>query len=486
MPDNEKHGIEVTHEGYDKFIADWTDCQSVLDGGRAVKAAGDRFLPKPEGMLPAAYRSYVQRALFYGATGRTVEALTGAVFRREPTVEIQKSFEAELADVTLSGVSFQAIAQDIFSRVLGVGRHGVLIDWSDTNARPYWSRYDATSITNWQTERIGGKQVLTQVILHEVATTPSDDPFRPNQTEQYRQLMLDTLVNAEGPDGRGLDVTYEYHNIVWQPRVTKDETGRETVEWIIVSDTVPMRRGESIPFIPFTFFGPGGIDPLPLRPPLIDLVEVNLAHYRVSADHKHALFLTAQPTPWVTGAKEGESEDLKIGSSIAWVFENADSKVGMLEFTGAGVEAMQKDLQDMQRQMSVLGARLLEVPPTHQEAAAAVRMRHAGDDAVLQKIAMSVGGGLSQVLRQHAWWSGTGEYDETITASLSREFFAVRMSPEELNALLLAVQAGQLSYATFYRQLQLGGIARPGVTEEDEKHAIGADDGAGTGAEGDE
>ena len=114
---------------------------------------------------------------------------------------------------------------------------------------------------------------------------------------------------------------------------------------------------------------------------------MNLAHYRVSADHKHALFLTAQPTPWVTGAKEGDSEDLKIGSSTAWVFEAEGAKVGMLEFSGAGVEAMRLDLRDMQQQMSVLGARLLEVPPTHQEAASAVRMRHAGDDAVLQKIA---------------------------------------------------------------------------------------------------
>ena len=262
-------------------------------------------------------------------------------------------------------------------------------------------------------------------------------------------------------------MTFEYHNIVWQPKVTKDASGQKRVEWVVISDTVPERRGAAIPFIPFTFFGPGGIDPMPLRPPLIDLVEVNLAHYRVSADQKHALFLTAQPTPWVTGAKEGDAADLKIGSSTAWVFESTDAKVGMLEFTGAGVEAMQADLKDMQGQMSVLGARLLEVPPTHQEAAAAIRMRHAGDDAVLQKIAMSVGSGLSQVLRQHAWWSGTGEYDETITVALSREFFAVRMGPQELQALLLAVQAGQLSYATFYRQLQLGGIARPGITEEE-------------------
>ena len=75
-------------------------------------------------MSDDAYKAYIQRALFYGASGRTVEALTGAVFRREPTVELPKTFEDELTDVTLSGVSFQAIAQDIFSRVLGVARAG--------------------------------------------------------------------------------------------------------------------------------------------------------------------------------------------------------------------------------------------------------------------------------------------------------------------------------------------------------------------------
>ena len=484
MPDKEKHGIEVTHAGYDQFIDDWLDCRTVLDGGRAVKAGGDRFLPQPEGMSAVAYAAYVKRALFYGATGRTVEALTGAVFRREPTLAFPQAFEDELADVTLSGVSFQTAAQDVFSRVLGVGRHGILIDFSDANNRPYWTRYNAHSITNWSTRRIGGKQVLTQVVLSEIASEPTEDPFRPESVNQYRQLKLDVemVPTANGKD----EAKYIYRNITWQPKITTGEQGQQKVEWIIVDNVTPERRGETIPFIPFTFFGPGGIDPAPLRPPLIDLVEVNLAHYRVTADQKHALFLTGQPTPWVAGAKEREQADLKIGSSAAWVFEKADAKVGMLEFTGAGVEAMRLDLKDMQQQMSVLGSRLLEVPPSHQEAAETVRMRHAGDDAVLQQIASSVGAGLTQVLRQHAWWAGTSEYDEKITVAISREFFSARMGPEELNALVLAVQAGQISFATFYRQLQLGGIARPGVTEEEEQHAIGADDGAGTGAGGEE
>ena len=399
MPDKEKHGIEVTHAGYDQFIDDWLDCRTVLDGGRAVKAGGERFLPKPEGMSASAYAAYVHRALFYGATGRTVEALTGAVFRREPTLTYPQVFEDELVDVTLSGVSFHAAAQDIFSRVLGVGRHGVLIDWSDANGRPYWTRYNASSITNWSTRRIGGKQVLTQVVLSEVASKPTEDQFRPESVNQYRQLKLD-VVMAQTADG-SVEARYVYRNLTWQPEVTTDEQGQQKIEWKIVANETPLRRGETIPFIPFTFFGPGGIDPGPLRPPLIDLVEVNLAHYRVTADQKHSLFLTGQPTPWVAGAKPDEETGLQIGSSTAWVFENAEAKVGMLEFTGAGVEAMRKDLQDMQQQMSVLGTRLLEVPPSHQEAAATVRMRHAGDDAVLQQIASSVGSGLTQVLRQH-------------------------------------------------------------------------------------
>ena len=38
-------------------------------------------------------------------------------------------------------------------------------------------------------------------------------------------------------------MTYEYHNVVWQPKVTLDAGGLKRVEWVVVSDTVPMRRG---------------------------------------------------------------------------------------------------------------------------------------------------------------------------------------------------------------------------------------------------
>ena len=474
----EYEGVATRHPGYLQYIADWLDCDTVLQGGRAVKAGGTRFLPQPDGMSLSAYSAYVLRALFYGATGRTVEALTGAVFRRDPKIEaFPNALIEELEDVTLSGVSFNAAAQEIFSRVIGVGREGILVDWSESAKRPYWSHYQAQDIVNWTTQRIDGQQVLTQVILREAASGPSKDEFGTETIDQYRQLVLRQAGGVDGPK-------LVLHNVIWRSREIMDESGQKKIEWYIFTTMTPVRRGETIGFIPFTFFGSGGVDPMPKRPPLIDLVEVNMAHYRVSADQKHALFLTAQPTPWVTGAQKNEDDDLKIGSSSAWIFESKDTKVGMLEFMGNGVEAMRNDLRDMQQYMSVLGARLLEVPPTQAEAADTVRQRHAGDDAVLQKLSMSVSAGLSQVLRQHAWWAGTGEYDTEIVAQLSQEFFTSRMSSQQLQALILAVQAGQMSYSTFYRQLQLGGIARPGVTEEEERHAIGADEGAGTGAGG--
>ena len=74
MPDKEKHGIEVTHEGYDKFIADWMDCRSVLDGGRAVKAATERFCQNR--------RVCQSRRTDRMSTGRSSTARLGARSRR--------------------------------------------------------------------------------------------------------------------------------------------------------------------------------------------------------------------------------------------------------------------------------------------------------------------------------------------------------------------------------------------------------------------
>src|SRR5206468_661127 len=134
-------------------------------------------------------------------------------------------------------------------------------------------------------------------------------------------------------------------------------------------------------FIPFTFVGATSLSPNVDKPPLLDLVEVNLSHYRSSADLEHGRHYTALPTPWVSGMRP--DSNLRIGAGVAWVLEDPTAKAGMLEFTGQGLQALEKALESKEKQMAVLGARLLEMQPRLQETAEAVRLRHNGDAATL-------------------------------------------------------------------------------------------------------
>ena len=85
-------------------------------------------MPKLSEQTNQEYEAYKTRALFYGATPRTLQGLVGSVMRKEPVVEVPKALEDHLTDVTLTGISFAAFAKTTLEEVLKTGRYGVLVD----------------------------------------------------------------------------------------------------------------------------------------------------------------------------------------------------------------------------------------------------------------------------------------------------------------------------------------------------------------------
>jgi hypothetical protein len=130
-----------------------------------------------------------------------------------------------------------------------------------------------------------------------------------------------------------------------------------------------------------------------------------------------------------------------------------------------------------EERMAVLGARMIEGGTGGQpETAEAVRARHAATHATLKTIATTSSAALTKALRIHAWWMNASETlaDPRTSVALNREFYDQKLSAEDIKALLLAVQAGLMSFETFYAALQEGGRGRPDVTLEQEKADIDA------------
>lgn len=447
--------VDTTHGLYNARIDQWTRCRDAAAGADAVKGGGELYLPMLGGQKQQEYDAYKKRALWYGATSRTVTGLAGAVTRKDPKIDVPDAMTSQLEDITLGGCPLNVFVKDVLCEILTTGRYGVLVEMaSETYAdnaqttRPYWCAYTAEQIVNWRTEAIGGAQVLTMVVLAETYEVQKpDDMFEVECGTRYRVLLLE-----EG----------KYIVKVYTPNA--DKKGGFTEEVL-----TPTFRAQPMTEIPFCFFGPNNLSVAPEKPPLLDMIDVNYSHYMSSADLEHGRHYVALPTPWVAGFPKDTV--LAIGSSVAWVSPDPQASAGMLEFTGQGLGALEKALESKEKLMAVLGARMLEEQKAGVEAADTVLLRTAGERSALQSIAIIIGLGLTKVLRWHAAWMGIKATD-TINAELNSDFMAQLLDSASLTSLMQLWQGNAISYETFYWNLQRGEITRPDVEVEDEQTLI--------------
>ena len=263
--------IDARNKQYEQYAPKWQRCRDAAAGGDEVKGRGAAYLPELSGQDTSEYSAYQMRADWYGATSRTIQGLTGAVFRREPQTIYPTAGQVLLDDVTLTGRSAVQVAGQLLDEIETVGRVGLYVDYPrgpDAEPRPYWVVAPAERVINWGTDRIAGRSVLSWVVIEESVSVPTEgDRYTTEAVDQWRVLELDEA----GLYRKG------------------DDPEQKFVEFDRVE---PLRRGERLSFIPFLFINPSDLLPDVDRPPLLDLVDINLSHYRTSADLEHGRHYT--------------------------------------------------------------------------------------------------------------------------------------------------------------------------------------------------
>jgi len=470
-----------THSDYDANITAWQRARDVFAGEDAVKAAGEKYLPRLDCQDDKEYLAYKNRASFFNASARTADGFVGLIFRRDPTFKLpdtQNSLTAALTefveDADMLGTTLQAFSKKLVTEIINVGRAGTLIDWNDeAEQRAYAVAYTAENIINWHTERVNGRNVLTLLVLKETCLTPADeaDPFVPEEIQQLRVLKL--LPTQAAAANEKSDWSYQVE--IWQllpenenPNGTRS---RGKKKWKLTDTITPLRLGKPLPLIPFVFHGPRHSLPEVDKIPLDDIIAVNLDHYRLNADYKHGMHFTALPTAWVSGFDK--SSTLRIGSSTAWVAETPGATAGFLEFHGQGLSTFERAMDRDEQLMAVLGTRMLESKKRVGETAAAIELRQSGENSILNTVSLSISSSLTQVLRWVYWWNSTEQYPDDIgsdlvLATLNTDFSITGMSALEITALVAAWQAGAISQTTMLDLFRAGEVIAPGRTNEEE------------------
>jgi hypothetical protein len=415
-------------------------------------------LPRLSGQNDAEYRAYVKRALYYNATGRTIDGLTGMLFLKPPKVEYPTAMQSVVDDITMTGLSLHQFAEMVTDDIVTVGRCGVLVDFppitnastmaemTQLGARPYATKYDADCIINWKNKRVNNVQMLSMVVLKESAQIQLDE-FESQSVTRYRVLDLS--------------------DIGYRQRVFEEDKHGNIQQ--VGDDIYPLANGKTMSFIPFEFIGVRDNSPCVDKPPLLDLVDVNLSHYCTSADLEHGRHFTGLPTPVVCGVQLESGQSLSIGSAKAWVFPDPQASATFLEFTGQGLGELREAMREKESMMATLGARMLAPEAKGVESAQTASIHRAGENSVLASISQSISISLTHILEWLRDWSNiTGD----VIVELNRDFVPPTMTAQDLTALVTAWQSGAISHNALFEQLKQNDIIAADKTFEDEQELI--------------
>ena len=403
-------------------------------------------------IVGAKYVNYLFRSLFFGFTRRTLNAAVGALFRKPPQVALPPQIEYLINNTDGAGMGLVQQAKELANGVWRHGRAGLLVELPRSYGPssvaqlqgcmgPGFMLYDHYSVINWKTTGEGAQERLSLVVLRE-EFDQDPDGFAHKKGERYRVLRL---------------VDGAYVQQVW----TQDGDG-----WLY-EEFFPTEGGQLMGNIPFYPCGSANnsihVQPLPLE----DMCEVNLAHYRNSADLEESGHICGQPTLVVAPGQTMDGDQFAQANPGGVVI---GSTRGINVGAGGSAELLQAAENSMIRQMMLdkeqqaimIGAQL--ITQGSNQTAEAARIGSASDSSVMATIADNISDAYFDALRQCALFVGANADDVQFT--INRDFWARPMTAQDRQVWAADVMSGTLPMTAYYAALRRAGELPEEMTDE--------------------
>lgn len=453
-----------------KQLPKWSLVDDTVEGEDAIKAKREKYLPKPETHVDTKingkiYGKYILRAVFFPVSGRTLAGLVGQVFSKPIAVELPSSLELMEGDIDGAGTTLEQQSKQTLGSVLKKGRGGLLSDFpridpekvvvkadlESGKIRPTVILYVPEQIVNWREQTTNGETKLSLLVLYENKIV-EDDGFEFKTSPRWRVYHLTDL-----------GVTVE----VWRK---ENDKATQTVEYVIDEDPALVLGADKKPLqtIPFSFVGALNNDSVVDESPLYPLSQLNIAHYRNSADYEQSLFIVGQATPvftgltddWVTKHIQGK---VTLGSSTPVSLpKDATAELLQAEANSMPMEGM-KHKED---QMKAIGAKLIE-PGTVERTATEAEIEEISEASVLSSVAKNVSAAYESALYFCSLFIQE-EDPENISVALNSEFQVTGLNATEREEVVKSWQAGLITKEEAREVYRRKGIA----TEDDESAFI--------------
>ncbi|WNL50634.1 portal protein [Ruegeria phage RpAliso] len=434
----------VLHPDYQYWSDKWRMIRDAEIGEVEVKRKNTTYLPKLQGHDADQYASYLHRAVFFNMTSKTLNALYGTMFKRNPKVTLPPNLVKLSKRFSKDGMSLHLTAKTAAKEVLSVGRYGMLVD-SDPEGRgaAYVACYTTENVLDWETKEIEGEWKYTRVVLREISYNREKTLSPYEYTSRYRVLVLNEL---EG------EWVYEQH--VFEDRDLRGVTDLDGTPDAIVIPTV---RGETLDYIPFQMIGPFTNSPDVQKPPLLDIVTLNFSHYLSYAQLEQGRFYTANPVYTVSygsSGMDGEASEYYVGPDVVWEL-GKDGKAGILEFSGHGLNSLEKALETKEDQIASIGGRLMPGSSGTGESDNSLKMKEANEQTLLLNISDTLDEAFTQVVK---WWADWNNASSAVISKINfevnRDFLLKEIGAREFRAIHQMYADGVIPVDVVYEYLR--------------------------------
>lgn len=427
--------------------------RDLIGGTTAMRSAGPLYLPKYPAEESDAYAARLRRSVLFNAVGKTVDDMTGRVFR--DAIKLGDDVHAKIVplveDIDFTGRHLNVFARDAFRDAMQTGIGFILTDMPPaiqnedgrpvtiaqeqaSGHRPYMVFIPLERVIGWKSERINNVETLTQFRVTETVIEPDGD-FNEKEVEQVRLIE------------RG-------HWTTWRKNDKADN-------WIVhQSGTISI---SDIPIVPVylnrTAFMQG-------TPPLDALADISIAHWQSASDQRNLLTLARVPILVASGFTADDR--IQIGAAHAIQTTNSDAKLAYVEHSGAAIGAGRDDLKDLEFQMQQMGLQLL-VPQPGAKTATGELHDHSKEVSQLAMMANALQDAIEQALGYMAEFMGLPR--EAGGSVIVNTDFGV-MPTADVDTLISAVRAELISRETFWLECQRRGVLSDSFDYQVEKDRL--------------
>lgn len=444
---------------YEKLAPHWLMIRTILAGAKAVRDAGTLYLPQYGAEGKTEYDRRLISAPWRPEFEDCIRSISSKPFTDETSLagEPSEEMKAIAEDIDGRGNNLHVFAKDVFEGGVAMGAHGILVDFPSmqagatladeraANARPYWVSVDADEIISIRVERVGAREKVTHLRLMETTTT-----FNGFEEKLVRKIRV--LEPGRWEIWTAKEPTVVAGPVVWE----LTESG------VLTLDEVP-----------FVFFATAErIGAQYVRPPMLDLAEMQIELYRFMSSEEQIYTVAGSPMLTANGMgspQDGSSVEVGPGRILyAPGAEGIQTSWDYIQPAAENLKAISEKAQSIIEDMRRLGMQPM-LPKTGDITATASGVEAAKAHAAVGTWANALKDALEQAFVFTAKWM---KAPDTVEVSVHTDFAVGAYGDTELTALQKMRDTGSLSRRTLWDEFSRRGVLGPQFDPDEEDKAI--------------